>query len=62
MSKLKITLIVYGIMGLLAIFGGISVWVTKSYFEAQSFNAVTGKDVSTWQAMWIQLRVQEQSE
>ena len=37
----------------------IVVWVTKSHFEAQAYNNVTGKNVSTWDAMWIELRVQE---
>ena len=37
----------------------LTVWVAKSHMEARSFNAVTGKNVSTWQAMWIELRVQE---
>jgi uncharacterized membrane protein len=35
------------------------VWVTKSYMEARTFNRVTGAQVSTWDAMWIELRVQE---
>lgn len=35
------------------------VWVGVSWLEASSFNRVTGKNVSTWDAMWIDLRVQE---
>ena len=34
-------------------------WVFKSYMEAKSYNEVTGKNVTTWQAMWIDLRVQD---
>lgn len=34
-------------------------WATASYFEAQAFNHATGKSVTTWDAMWIELRVQE---
>lgn len=33
-------------------------WTLKSYFEAQAFNRATGKNVSTWDAMWIELRVE----
>lgn len=33
-------------------------WITKSYFEAAAFNRATGKNVSTWDAMWIELRVE----
>ena len=39
-----------------------TVWITRSYMEAQAFNRVTGKSVSTWDAMWIELRVQENSQ
>lgn len=36
-------------------------WVFRSSMEAAAFNRVTGKKVSTWDAMWIELRVQEQT-
>lgn len=35
------------------------VWVVGSCFEASAYNNVTGKNISTWDAMWIELRVQE---
>lgn len=37
----------------------VAFMVVSSFFEARAFNAVTGKNVSTWDAMWIELRVQE---
>ena len=37
-------------------------WVGFSYFEAKAFNNVTGKNVSTLDAMFIQLRVAEPAE
>lgn len=37
----------------------IGSWVIQSHFEAAAFNRATGKNVSTWDAMWIELRVQE---
>ena len=37
----------------------VSIWVGSSYFEARAFNNVTGKNVSTLDAMFINLRVQE---
>jgi len=47
---------------LVAIFAfTFAAWVFGSYQEAKAFNNVTGKDVSTWDAMWIELRVQESS-
>lgn len=36
---------------------GPSIWLTVSYFEAQSYNRVTGKDMTMWDAMWLELRV-----
>jgi hypothetical protein len=36
-------------------------WIGASKMEAKAFNSVTGKHVTTWEAMWIELRVQEQS-
>ena len=41
---------------LAAIFAGSLV---ASFFEARAFNRATGKSVSAWDAMWIELRVQE---
>ncbi len=32
-------------------------WVVRSYFEARAYERVTGKSVSTWDAMFLELRV-----
>lgn len=32
-------------------------WVIRSYFEASAYRRVTGKHVSTWDAMFLDLRV-----
>ena len=40
----------------------VSLWVLSSGAEARAFERVTGKHVSTWDAMWLDLRVQEQTE
>jgi hypothetical protein len=34
-------------------------WTASSAMEARAYNRVTGANVSTWDAMWIELRVQE---
>jgi hypothetical protein len=34
-------------------------WVGGSYMEARTYSRLTGKDVSTWDAMWVDLRIQE---
>jgi hypothetical protein len=47
----------------ICLFGGglvlcIGVWVTASYFEARAYKNVTGKEISTLDAMFVNLRVQ----
>ena len=37
----------------------VGVWVFKSAMEANAYNRVTNSDVSTWDAMFIELRVQD---
>ena len=32
-------------------------WILKSRMEATAFNRITNSEVSTWDAMWVQLRV-----
>ena len=34
------------------------VWVFKSAMEAKAYNRLTGADATTWEAMWVSLRVQ----
>lgn len=37
----------------------LSIWITHSYFEARTYRRLTGQQVSTFDAMWVSLRVQE---
>lgn len=32
-------------------------WIVSSYFESSSFNKLTDKESTTWDAMWTELRV-----
>ncbi len=32
-------------------------WIFSSMFEAQTFNKLSDKDVTTWDAMWVKLRI-----
>lgn len=43
----------------LALAAVIAAWPVMSYFEARAYERVTGKRVSTWDAMFLDLRVQE---
>lgn len=47
------------VMMVLAFFAGIGIWIGASAMEAKAYNNVTGSNVSTWDAMWIELRVQD---
>lgn len=33
-------------------------WVIKSHFESSTYNKLTGANTTTWEAMWVELRVQ----
>lgn len=46
--------------GCLAVLGlALGWWVLSSWMEASTYARLTGKQVSTWDAMWVELRVQE---
>ena len=34
-------------------------WVFASWQESRSYNRLTGAETTTWDAMWVDLRVQE---
>ena len=36
-----------------------ALYVIKSAHEAKTFNRLTGSNVTTWDALWVELRVQE---
>lgn len=40
---------------------GLGIWGFQSKMEANAYNHATGKNVSTWDAMWIDLRVQSEA-
>jgi len=53
LSLIIMTMIVLIVIIVFPIFWG------KSYMEAKTFNKLTGSDATTWDAMWVQLRVME---
>lgn len=34
-------------------------WIVASYMKAVAYTRITGKEVTTWDAMWVDLRIQE---
>ena len=38
---------------------GVGLWVVRSHYEAKTYNEITGKNITTQQALWVQLRVME---
>ncbi len=51
--------VVHLVGGTLILGFAIGCWVFSSWCEAAAFNRITGKDVTTWDAMFVTLRVQE---
>lgn len=48
--SLLLPFIVFGVL--------LAVWPIRSYFEARVYNKLTGASVTTWDAMWVELRVE----
>jgi len=42
----------------LALIAMLVFWIFSSAMEAKAYERITGKKVSTWDAMWVELRVQ----
>ena len=55
------TIILQIVLMIAAFLLAIGIWVGYSFFEARTFNKLTGSNISTFDAMFIQLRVQEPS-
>jgi ABC-type spermidine/putrescine transport system permease subunit II len=53
----NIALLLFVLLVLASIFGPLAVWVFASHMEASTYNRVTGRDITTWEAMWTNLRV-----
>jgi hypothetical protein len=49
----------FGLLVLVAIAVLCVAWVFPSYMEARAYNHATGAHVSTWDAMFVDLRVQD---
>ena len=47
------------VFGFILLIAWSTCWVVSSSFEASAFKRVTGKSVSTWDAMFLDLRVLE---
>lgn len=37
---------------------GASIWTVSSYFEMSAFNRVSDTDVTLWEAMFVELRIE----
>lgn len=52
------TIVINVVAGTAAVIILLGAWFATSWAEARAFNEVTGKNVSAWDAMWVDLRVQ----
>ena len=59
MSKDVATIIVCSAFLSVILFASVVCWVIGSHFESKTYTELTGRTVTTWQAMWVQLRVIE---
>lgn len=57
MEEHKSNLITLAVLALLCLSVPAAIWVVASHFEAATFTKMTGKPASTWDAMWVNLRV-----
>lgn len=48
---------VFAVFALIVAGGLLSIWVGKSAMEARAYERITGQHVTTWDAMWVELRV-----
>lgn len=55
-THLEKLIVAVGILFILAIPVAM---VFDAYMEAKAYNSITGSNVSTWDAMWVELRVQD---
>lgn len=37
----------------------VTMWVARASFESATYNRLTGANTTTWDALWVELRVQE---
>lgn len=49
-------------LGAILVLLPVCFWLLPSYFEAKTYRKLTGADVTMWDAMWVELRVQEGTE
>jgi hypothetical protein len=55
--------VVLGVLMLVLLLAiAVFMWIVPSYFEASTYRKLTGANVTTWDAMWVELRVQEGTE
>ncbi len=55
-NSTKIAWTVLIVIAFLGVYVGL--WAFRSSMEAAAYNRATGSNISTWDAMWIELRVQ----
>ena len=57
-QDIAITITVYAALLAIIAVPATAIWAFRSSMEARAYNRVTGSNVTTWEAMWIELRVQ----
>ena len=47
------------IFGIAAVLLLTATWLIPAYFESSTYNRLTGAETTWWDALWVELRVQE---
>ena len=55
--KENVDILPYGALYAMLFIVLTAAWIVGSHFEAKAYSELTGKEVTTWQAMWVKLRV-----
>lgn len=55
----KVLALIYVVVTVLFLSAYPITWVVKSSFESAAYNRLTGAKTTTWDAMFLELRVQE---
>lgn len=56
------TMVAFLVLFLLCVLGAIGITVFSAYQESRTYNKLTGAHTTWWDALWVELRVQNETE
>lgn len=52
----RVAIVLVAVIGIILVIA-VPLVVIRSYFEAEAYNRLTGASATTWDAIWVELRV-----